>query len=75
LTGVQVQGIYNGVYTGPVNLGVTRSGLNVVLNWPAGILLQSPTLLGPWSTNTVAVSPYAVPVTNGNQFFRILVGP
>ncbi len=75
LTAVQVQGLYNGVYTGPVNLGVTRSGLNVVLNWPAGILMQAPTLLGPWSTNTIAVSPYAVAVTNGNQFFRVLVGP
>ena len=75
LTVAQVQSLYNGVYAGPVNLGVTRSGSNVVLNWPTGTLLQATNLTGPWTTNNAALSPYTVPATNGNEFYRILIGP
>jgi hypothetical protein len=58
----------------PVSLVLTRSGSNIVLTWQAGTLLQAPTVLGPWTTNTTAVSPYTVPVsTAANQFFRVLV--
>jgi hypothetical protein len=56
-----------------VNLDVTRSGLNVILNWPAGTLLQASSLLGPWTTNGAAVSPYTVTANSGNQFFKVLV--
>ena len=57
-------------------IGITHSGSGLVLNWPAGtLLLQAPTVLGPWTTNNAAVSPYTVPVTSGNQFFRLLVSP
>ena len=75
LTATQVQDLYTGVYAGPVNLGVTRSGSGIVLTWQAGTLLQAPTLLGPWTTNSAAVSPYTVPLTTGNQFFKVLVNP
>ena len=75
LTATQVQDLQTGVYTGPVNLSVTRSGSSVVLTWQAGILLQAPTVLGPWTTNNAAVSPYTVSVTAGNQFFKVLVSP
>jgi hypothetical protein len=75
LSAAQIQGIYSGVYAGPVSLGVTRSGFNVVLNWRAGILLQAPSLSGPWTTNSAAVSGYTVPATNGNQFFKLLINP
>ncbi len=60
---------------GPVNLTVTRSGSSIVLDWPAGLLLQAPALTGPWTTNASAVSPYTVPMSSGNQFFRVLVNP
>ena len=75
LTAIQLQELHAGVYAGPVNLSVTHSGSNVVLNWQTGMLLQAPTLLGPWTTNNAAVPPYTVPVTAGNQFFKVLVSP
>jgi uncharacterized protein YjdB len=60
----------------PATIGILHSGASLTLNWPAGtLLLQAPTLLGPWTTNNTAVSPYTVPVTVGNQFFRLLVSP
>ena len=75
LTAIQMQDLYTGTYAAPVNLGVTRSGLSVVLNWPAGVLLQALALTGPWITNSAAVSPYTVPAASGNQFFKLLVSP
>ncbi len=75
LTATQVQDLDTGVYAGPVNLAVTLSGSSIVLTWQAGSLLQAPTVLGPWTTNSAAVSPYTVPLTNGNQFFKVLVNP
>jgi hypothetical protein len=73
LSAAQVQDLYTGVYAGPVNMGITHSGSNAVLTWPAGILLQAPAVVGPWTTNRAAVSPYTIPVTVGNQFFRVQV--
>jgi hypothetical protein len=58
-----------------VNLGVTRSGSHVVLEWQTGTLLEAPTLPGPWTTNTAAVSPYIIPVSDGYEFFKILISP
>jgi uncharacterized protein YjdB len=55
-------------------LGIAPSGTNVVLTWSAGTLLQAPTLLGPWTTNS-APSPYTTPATNGAEFYKILVSP
>jgi len=76
LSASQVNDLYSGVYTAPVNLSVTFSGSNPVLTWPAGTLLQAPTLLGPWTTNTTAASPYTIPILAGtNQFFQVLVNP
>ncbi|MGH7952945.1 MAG: LamG-like jellyroll fold domain-containing protein, partial [Limisphaerales bacterium] len=75
-TAAQVQGIYNGIaVAGTQTITITHSGANVVLNWQTGTLLQTTNLLGPWTTNSAAVSPYTVPATNGNQFFRLLVSP
>jgi uncharacterized protein YjdB len=57
-------------------IGIARSGSSIVLSWPAGtLLLQAPTVLGPWTTNNAAVSPYVVSTTAGNQFFRLQVSP
>ncbi len=75
LSAAQLQDLYSGIYTGTVYLSVTRSGSNIVLAWPAGTLLQAPTVLGPWTTNSTAVSPYTVPTTNTEQFFKVLVSP
>ncbi len=76
LSAAQVQGIYNGVAVlGPQTITITHSGLNVVLSWQTGTLLESTNLLGPWTTNGAAVSGYTVPATNASKFFRLLVSP
>ena len=75
LTASQIQDLYTGTYAVPVNLTVTHSGSNVVLDWPAGLLLQASAFSGPWTTNSSAVSPYTVPIISGNQFFRVQVNP
>jgi hypothetical protein len=75
LTATQVQGLFNGISAGPVNLGITRVGPNVVLNWQTGTLMQAPSLPGPWTNNNAAASPYTVPTTNANQFFKLLINP
>ena len=64
------------IIVGKPTIGISRSGSNIVLSWPAGtLLLQAPTVHGPWSTNNTAVSPYTVSTTSGNQFFRLQVSP
>jgi uncharacterized protein YjdB len=76
LTAAQVQGLYNGVAVlGPQTITITHSGSNVVLSWQHGTLLQATSVSGPWTTNNAAVSPYTVPATSGNKFFRLLVSP
>ncbi|MGA2749309.1 MAG: LamG-like jellyroll fold domain-containing protein [Verrucomicrobiota bacterium] len=63
------------LYAGQVIMEITRSASSIVLNWSSGTLLQAPTLLGPWTTNSAAVSPYTVPTTNGAEFYKVLVSP
>jgi hypothetical protein len=58
-----------------LTLGVTRSGSNIVLSWTLGTLLQAPSVLGPWTTNSVAVSPLTVAATRAAQFYRIVLNP
>jgi hypothetical protein len=43
-----------------------------LLNWASGTLEQATNLLGPWVTNT-AVSPYTVPLTNTQTYYRLLL--
>jgi hypothetical protein len=63
------------LYSGQTILGITQSGKNIVLTWSEGELLQAATLLGPWTTNTTAVSPYTVATTNKAEFYKIQVNP
>ncbi len=57
----------------PPTLGIAPSGGgNLTLTWSAGsTLLQTTNLLGPWTTNTTATSPYIVSPTNAQSFFRV----
>jgi hypothetical protein len=61
------------LYSGQPILDITRSGSSVVLTWSSGTLLQAPTLLGPWTTNSAAVSPYTAKATNGAEFYKVQV--
>jgi hypothetical protein len=58
-----------------VVMTIGRSGLSVVLSWQSGVLLQAPTLLGPWTTNSAAVSPYTASASSGDQFYKVLLNP
>jgi hypothetical protein len=40
------------------------------LTWPAGILLQAPSVTGPWTTN-VSTSPYDFTPTGTQEFYRV----
>jgi hypothetical protein len=55
-----------------VTVGGTVTGGNLTLSWSQGTLLQAPTPNGPWQTNT-ASSPYTVPMTSPQQFYRVIV--
>jgi hypothetical protein len=46
-------------------------GNKLVLTWPNGTLLQAPSVLGPWTTNS-APSPYTN-VMSGQEYFRVKV--
>lgn len=75
-TSAQVTGLYNGMFVqGPVYLTITNTPAGVVLTWPTGTLLQATNLLGPWTTDAAAASPYTVQATNKNAFFKVLVNP
>jgi hypothetical protein len=54
-------------------LSITRSGNNVVLSWTgAGYVLQSASAVnGPYTTISGATSPYTVPASARQQFFRL----
>ena len=56
-----------------VQLQSGRSGANLVLTWSQGILLEAPTVNGPWTTNTTATSPLTVLPSEAQKYFRIQV--
>jgi hypothetical protein len=53
-----------------IPLAITQNGGNVTLTWSEGILLEAPTVNGPWSTN-LAVSPYTFAPTAPQKFYRV----
>jgi hypothetical protein len=62
----------------PVTLSIATNGLGgVVVTWsPAiGTLLQSTNMLGPWTTNSAAVSPYTAPASGTAEFYKIQTYP
>jgi uncharacterized protein YjdB len=75
-TASQVTALYNGTYVAsPTKLTIAGTSSGPTLNWQAGVLLQAPSLSGPWTPNYSAVPPFTVPVGSGNQFYRLLVNP
>jgi hypothetical protein len=64
-----------GVGTPPSpTLSIEPSGPNVVISWnpPVGMLLQSPSVNGPWTTNNVASSPYTNTPSGSVMLYRVL---
>ncbi|MGC3957795.1 MAG: glycoside hydrolase family 97 N-terminal domain-containing protein [Verrucomicrobiota bacterium] len=59
------------VVTVPVTLELQYSGTNLVLSWSSGLLLEATNVLGPWTTNLSAASPFAVSPIEPQKFFRV----
>jgi len=72
LTAAEIRAVYKGESSAPVNLTIKASNGSVTLTWPNGMLLQAPTVNGPWATNN-ALSPYTIPAAAGQQYFRVQV--
>jgi hypothetical protein len=53
---------------------ISPSGNNVILSWsaPSYSLESAPVLTGPYTTNSAATSPYPVPATGSQQYFRLV---
>lgn len=60
-------------YLNQVNLTISRSGNNVIVNWPAGTgtLQESTHLNGPYTTMTGVPPPYTT-ASSGTMFYRLL---
>lgn len=54
-----------------VSMAINRSGANVTLTWPNGTLQTTPAMGGSWTDVSGVTSPYTVPATNSQAFFRI----
>lgn len=79
LTPLQAAGLY---VTGAAGLPIgndpilsigSASGSGLILTYSNGVLQSGPTVNGPFTTVTGAVSPYSAPTTGGGQvFYRVL---
>jgi hypothetical protein len=75
--GVQLQYVSSGAVSG-VLLSIQWSGSNLMLTWPTPadttpILLQATNVQGPYTPVSGAMSPYTVPLTAAQRFYRLQV--
>jgi hypothetical protein len=60
----------------PPPVTVTRSGTNIVINWPQGSLLQAAKdVAGPWNTLSEPPRPHRPNLSEAAQFYRALFSP
>jgi hypothetical protein len=74
LSAAQITGLYDTAagIAPAVTLSVAASGTNLVLTWNGGgQLLQATNVLGPWSTNAAATSPYQAVPSAPQMFYRV----
>jgi hypothetical protein len=57
----------------PVTLAITKSGNDVTLTWPVGILQSSTNAAAFYEDVNGAVSPHTIPATDAQRFFRVKV--
>lgn len=62
-------------YRASTVLTVSQSGGNILLTWGVGKLLSSASVNGPYTEVAGATSPYLVPTTAGQQYFRVQTLP
>jgi len=54
----------------PITLNQQRSGNQIILSWPAGMLQSADSATGPY-TNVTPVSPLSITPSAGKQFYRV----
>jgi glucose/arabinose dehydrogenase len=57
--------------TPQISLGAARSGNQLILSWPIGVLEQADDLSGPWTAVSGANSPYPAAFSSLKKFFRV----
>jgi hypothetical protein len=57
----------------PVTLSIAKVGNNVTLTWPVGTLQSSTNVTALYEDLSGATSPYTIPATNAQLFFRVKV--
>jgi hypothetical protein len=55
----------------PPQITVTRSGANLTISWPTGVLYQADNAGGPYTIVTGAISPYPVTSTAARKFYLL----
>jgi len=74
LSATEINALYLGV-PGSATLNAERSGNNLTLTWPGGVLLEADDITGPWTPNNSATSPYVVPTSAAKHFYRVQLQP
>ncbi|MDB6019539.1 MAG: coagulation factor 5/8 type domain protein [Pedosphaera sp.] len=56
----------------PLTLNIARNGTQLLLTWAgSGKLLEATNLLGPWSTNAAAQSPFPITPSEPQKFYQV----
>jgi hypothetical protein len=74
LTTADIRSLYAAIpYSPPVTLSIQRFGTSQIeLQWSQGTLLEAPSVLGPWTTNTTS-SPAILTPSGPQKFYRVRV--
>ena len=76
LSPAQVGALYSlALLGGPVALSYQRSGIDLVLSWPHGKLVQAADPIGPWTPVDGAAPPSYTVTPVGSVYYRIQVYP
>jgi hypothetical protein len=54
-----------------ITLSLNKSGNNVILTWPAGVLQSADEVTGPYVDVPAASSPFSAPATAAKKFYRV----
>ena len=70
LSGSRIAAHYSMAVLGPNPLTITRSGANVTITWPTGVLQQASKVTGPYN-DVVGNSPLTIPASAAESYYRI----
>jgi len=64
---------YSPLVSSAVTITATRSGNNLILTWSQGTLQSASTVNGQYTDISTATSPWTVPLSGAQQFYRVKV--